>query len=67
MEKNNDKGGLEKYNDKVESESTNLQFPPGFTPDVGQENDNKTKKTCDSQPKEDLIGTKEPSFYYQWD
>ncbi|GKC33855.1 hypothetical protein Tco_1046239, partial [Tanacetum coccineum] len=38
LEKNKDKGGLEKNKGNGEVESTEPQFPPGFTHDVEQEN-----------------------------
>ncbi|GJS40372.1 RNA-directed DNA polymerase, eukaryota, nucleotide-binding alpha-beta plait domain protein [Tanacetum coccineum] len=59
LEKNNDKGGLEKNKGNGEVESTDPQFPPGFTPDVGQANADEAKSARDFQPKEDLINSKE--------
>ncbi|GKD29366.1 hypothetical protein Tco_1240144, partial [Tanacetum coccineum] len=59
LDKNNDKGGLEKNKDNVVSESTDPQFPLCFTPDVGQVNVDEAKSARDSQTKEDLIGTNE--------
>ncbi|GJR53713.1 RNA-directed DNA polymerase, eukaryota, partial [Tanacetum coccineum] len=59
LDKNNDKGGLEKNKDNVVSESTDPQFPLCFTPDVGQVNVDEAKSGRASQPKEDLIGTNE--------
>ncbi|GKB12906.1 RNA-directed DNA polymerase, eukaryota, partial [Tanacetum coccineum] len=49
LEKNNDKGGVEKNKGTVEVESTDPQFPLGFTPDVGQANAGKAKLAHDSQ------------------
>ncbi|GJS25470.1 RNA-directed DNA polymerase, eukaryota [Tanacetum coccineum] len=59
LEKNNDKGGVEKNKCTVEVESTDPQFPPGFTPDVGQANAGKAKLAHDSQLKEDLLDSNE--------
>ncbi|GKE78232.1 RNA-directed DNA polymerase, eukaryota [Tanacetum coccineum] len=59
LEKNNDKGGLEKNKGNGEVESTDPQFPPGFTPDVGQANADEAKSTRDFKPKEDLIDSNE--------
>ncbi|GJZ16677.1 putative reverse transcriptase domain-containing protein [Tanacetum coccineum] len=59
LEKNNDKGGLEKNKGNWEVESTDPQFPPGFTPDVGQANDDEAKSARDFQPKEDSIDSNE--------
>ncbi|GKF91390.1 hypothetical protein Tco_0275091 [Tanacetum coccineum] len=59
LEKNNDKGGLEKNKGNGEVESTDPQFPPGFTPDVGQANDDEAKSARDFQPKEYSIDSNE--------
>ncbi|GJV05223.1 hypothetical protein Tco_1338792 [Tanacetum coccineum] len=59
LDKNNEKGELEMNKDKVLSESTDPQFPPGFTPKVGRKNVDEAKSARDSQPKKDLIGANE--------
>ncbi|GJV34567.1 hypothetical protein Tco_1394967 [Tanacetum coccineum] len=59
LEKNKDKGGLEKNKGNGEVESTDPYFPPGFTHDVEQANADESKSAHDFQPKEDLIDSKE--------
>ncbi|GJU20347.1 RNA-directed DNA polymerase, eukaryota [Tanacetum coccineum] len=58
-DKNNDAGALDRNKDKVVSNNTDLQFPPGFPPKVGKENIEEVDSSRVSQPKEDLNGSNE--------